>query len=186
VQVDGVFQAEPIGHARAKVVGIGIAKHLAIALGHQPGQTAAQHLAAAAAHFRDIGDLGLESAGAMQHRVGINRLNGGQISVGAGSQAQRRLAHRVFFCGQIALGLASRVYNAGFWPWSNLSAEVWIRKWSGQRRQVRRIYRANHGSWFQQQSGQRIVQCNPSDLHINSTACAQRLMQPDATPIYSP
>ena len=53
-------------------------------------------------------------------------------------------------------------------------------------RQVRRIYRAIHGSQFQQQSGQRIVQCNPSDQHGNSTVSSQRLMRLGATPIYSP
>ena len=51
VQVDRVLDAEAVGRARPEVVGIGIAQHPAVLLGHQPGQALGQHVVAAPRHL---------------------------------------------------------------------------------------------------------------------------------------
>ena len=57
----------------------------------EPGEDwlrAAQHLGAAARHLAELGDFGLERAGAVQNGLGVNGLDGRQIGLGAGAQQQ--------------------------------------------------------------------------------------------------
>ena len=81
--INRIFRREAVRRAGLEPVGIGKAQHLAVFLGHQPGQVAAQHVCAACSHISFGRRVYLKSACAVKNVVAINGSNGGQVCVGA-------------------------------------------------------------------------------------------------------
>jgi len=59
-------------------------------LGHEVGQALAQHIGAARGHVGGAGRLGFERAGAVQHVVGVDGSDGGDVCVAAGADMWHR------------------------------------------------------------------------------------------------
>ena len=83
LHVDRVFHRVAVGRARAVRRGVGIAHHLAVDFGHQVEHALGQHGGAALAHFLDGRRVQLEGGGAVQHMMGVDGLDGGQVGVDA-------------------------------------------------------------------------------------------------------
>jgi hypothetical protein len=83
--INRVLGREAVGRAWLEPVGIGKAQNLPFFFGHEPRQTARQHVRAACRHVGFGGWIDLECARAVQHMVLVNGSDGGNIAVGAGT-----------------------------------------------------------------------------------------------------
>ena len=85
IEVDRILEAEPVRPARPEMVGVRVTEHATVALGHQPGQPLVEHVGAAPRHLGLVGRLELEGARAVQHVIGVDGRDGGQVGVAAGA-----------------------------------------------------------------------------------------------------
>ena len=84
-QINRVFHRVAVGRARLEPVAVGKTDNLAVILGNQVGQSFGQHVGAPRRHFSHAGGLGFKGAGAVEHMMGVDGGDGGEVIFAAGA-----------------------------------------------------------------------------------------------------